>query len=297
MTRPLAHPAVAAAVGAYLEAVDREAPGLVEGLYLTGSAALGDFRPRTSDVDFVAVTDCPLGAADFAALARTHQRLAASVPRPFFDGIYVTWDDLARDPARRRGPHSHEGKFHVDASGPGDPVTWHTVAHYGVACRGPDPKGVTIWTNREALASWTLNNLDGYWRGLLRRAARRGDLWSVVSLTAYGAVWIPLGVSRLHYTLATGDICSKDAAGCYALDAFPGRWHGVVEESLRIRRADRARPDVASALTEMMAHLRLRRGGALGPRYVTPIARRRDVLAFGEMVVTDAERRYGRRSG
>ena len=43
-------------VDAYLEAVDDEAPGLVEGLYLTGSIALGEFRPHTSDIDFLAVT-------------------------------------------------------------------------------------------------------------------------------------------------------------------------------------------------------------------------------------------------
>jgi hypothetical protein len=50
------HPLVADVADAYMNAVEAEAPGLLEGLYLTGSAALGDFRPHTSDIDFVAVT-------------------------------------------------------------------------------------------------------------------------------------------------------------------------------------------------------------------------------------------------
>ncbi len=54
------HPVVAEMVAAYLELADAEAPTLVEGLYLVGSAVLNDFRPGASDVDFVAVTAAPL---------------------------------------------------------------------------------------------------------------------------------------------------------------------------------------------------------------------------------------------
>ena len=46
-------------VRAYLEAVDAAAPGLVGGFYLVGSVALGDFRPDSSDIDFVAVVEVP----------------------------------------------------------------------------------------------------------------------------------------------------------------------------------------------------------------------------------------------
>jgi hypothetical protein len=80
--------AVESVVSAYLEAVDAEAPGVVEGLYLTGSAALGDFRPHSSDIDFVAVTTTRLDAPAMAALKRAHARLRN---RPYFDGLYVKW--------------------------------------------------------------------------------------------------------------------------------------------------------------------------------------------------------------
>src|ERR671926_451105 len=90
---------VQSVVDAYLDAVDEEMPGLIEGLYLVGSVALQDFRPHRSDVDFVAVMSRRPDAASLAALALIHARLQKRWRRPFFDGIYVTRDDLASDPA------------------------------------------------------------------------------------------------------------------------------------------------------------------------------------------------------
>jgi hypothetical protein len=62
---------------AYLDLVDAEVPGLVVGLYLTGSVALGEFRPRRSDVDFVAVLAARADEAALAALGRVHATLNA----------------------------------------------------------------------------------------------------------------------------------------------------------------------------------------------------------------------------
>ncbi len=279
-------------VDAYLTIVDDEAPGLVEGLYLTGSIALGDFRPQTSDIDFLAETADHLDAPALSALARTHARLRRRHPRPFFDGRYVTWNDLARDPRHAGpGPYSYEGRFHA-RGGDCDPVTWHTVADHGVRCRGAEPADLNIWTDPATLSSWTLNNFDTYWRPLLRRAASFNDPWSLIAFTSYGAVWIVLGVCRLHYTLATGRIASKDAAGGYGLDTFPEQWHRVLHEALRIRRADRARPSLVSAFVETVDDLRIWRASGQGSLYRTPLARRRDVLAFANMVISDAKRRF-----
>jgi hypothetical protein len=100
-------------------------------------------------------------------------------------------------------------------------------------------------------------------------------------------------VSRLHYTLTTGDICSKERAARHALATFPERWHRVAREALQIRRADRAGPDVASAVAAQVHELvRARRAGGRRSLYRTPLARRRDVLAFVDMVIAEAHRLY-----
>lgn len=289
------HERVEGIVHAYLEAVDDEAPGVVQGLYLTGSTALGEFRPHTSDIDFLAVTSNPLDEPAVAALGRAHARLRKCCRRPCFDGRYVTWDELAHDPRRASpGPYCCDGRFHPRGRGDCDPVTWHTIANHGVRCRGPAPADLAIWTDPAALVSWTLNNFDSYWRPLLRRASRFPDPWSMTAFTSYGAVWIVLGVCRLHYTLATGQIGSKDEAGCYGIRVFPEPWHRALNEALRIRRADRARPAVVSAFSELIHDVRIRRAHGGGSLYRTPLARRGDVLAFANMVIDDAKRRFGR---
>ena len=270
-TRPVAVDGlVQRVVGAFLSAVDAEAPGLVEGLYLTGSVALADFRPHESDIDFVAVTPARPDASALGALRRVHAQLKADHPRPYFDGVYVTREDLRRNPALAiPAPSAHEGRAAVDAFAL-DPATWHTLAHHGIPVRGPAPADLAVRAAPAALASWTLANLDTYWRPWRARSAR---LWSRAGLASLGpraTAWGVLGVTRLHYTLTTGEITSKDGAGRYALTAFPDRWHRGIAECLRIRR------------------------GEGGPSlYRTPLARRDDALAYIAMVI-DAAREPGR---
>jgi hypothetical protein len=288
------HDRARATVEAYLEAVDAEAPGLVEGLYLIGSTALAEFRPHTSDIDFLATTSVHADRGAVAALERAHARVRRQRPRPFFDGRYVTWNELASDPSHASpGPYCYKGRFHAKGDAGCNPVTWHTVAAHGVRCRGPEPADLAVWTDSAALASWTLNNFDSYWEPLLRRSARFSDPSGIIAVTSYGAVWIVLGLCRLHYTLATGKIASKDQAGCYGLSAFPEEWHRVLHEALRIRRADRARASVASACFEIIRDLPIRQRLDGGSLYRTPLARRRDVLAFAQMVIADAKRQFG----
>jgi Domain of unknown function (DUF4111)/Nucleotidyltransferase domain len=286
------HPVAEEVTSTYLDAVDTEADGLVEGLYLTGSAALGDFRPESSDVDFVAVTAARPDAPARAALERAHARLSHRYRRPWFDGLYVTWDDLARDPAlTKECANSHDGRFQ-SGGGVGDPVTWHTLARHGVACRGPQRGKLKIWSDPGALKQRTLENFDRYWQRLLDQASKSFSLWRMAALTPYAAVWVVLGVTRLHYTLSTGDVCSKKDAASYALQTFPNRWHRIINESLRIREAGDARPDLASAAAEVKDYFRIWRTDDGGPLYWTPFSRRRDVLDYGGMVITDAKRRY-----
>jgi hypothetical protein len=57
------HPEIAARVARYLALLDGVSPDSLDGLYLVGSTALGDFQPGYSDIDFIAVTALPLSAA------------------------------------------------------------------------------------------------------------------------------------------------------------------------------------------------------------------------------------------
>lgn len=237
----------------YLQLVDQYAPGLVEGLYLQGSVALGDYRPGVSDVDFVAVTG---RAPDGEALRAVHAELRRRHRRPFFDGLYVGWDDLRRDPAlAAAGPSVHEWRVDLASRFERHLVTWHVVAQAGVAVRGPAVADVGVHTDWPALVEMTRRNLVEYWAPWLRRGARR-----VGGLTSWGTAWGVLGLARLRHTLAAGRVTSKTDAAAYALDTYDQRWHRVVREALRIRVGGtslyrnpwRRRADLVGFMTEVL---------------------------------------------
>ena len=179
----------------------------------------------------------------------------------------MTWDDLRRDPTLAiPAPSIHGGRFGLGAFAL-DPVTWHTLAHHGLPLRGPAPTCCAIWADPAVLASWTWGNLDSYWRPWRERSTRLFSKAGLASLGSWAPAWGVLGVTRLHYTLSTGRITSKEGAGRYALEAFPERWHRVVNECLRIRR-----------------------GGASPSLYRTPLTRRHEALGYIAMVIDDTQR-------
>lgn len=255
--------AVRKGVDAYLLAVDAVDPDLVEGFYVIGSAALDDFRPGVSDIDFVAVATTLPADGQVAALTRIHGHLSR---RPLLDGIYTTWLDLARDPRQASpGPHAHGRRLHPRCDHQRHPVTWHSLARHGIAIRGRKPADIDISTDPAELAHWTRGNLDDYWRRWWQRSSRLPTPAGLACLTSQATAWCVLGVSRLHCTLTTGQIISKVAAGEYARTTFEPRWHRITEECLRIRRGDPQRS-----------------------LYRNPFTRRTDALAFTDMVINDA---------
>ncbi|MEU0544943.1 aminoglycoside adenylyltransferase domain-containing protein [Nocardia sp. NPDC005978] len=264
-------PIVLDSVTTFLALADSELPVSIEGLYLEGSVALDDFQPDASDIDFVAVTSRPLDAEATAALAAIHTRLRQLRKRPFFDGIYLTWGDLAAGAdAAVCGPVSLEGVLRVNAAaGKGNPVTWQTLADHGVVLRGPAIGDFDLRTDPAVLAARQNANLDEYWAAGLDRADRLFSARGAGLLADYGTVWTVTGIARLHHTIATGGITSKSGAAEYITRAFPDRWHRVAAEALRLRRGNSARS-----------------------LYRNRPARRRDVLEFGRMAVADAHRIY-----
>jgi hypothetical protein len=253
----------------YLALADEDLPDRIEGLYLAGSVALDDFRPDQSDVDFVAVTAERLSPAELEALDSVHRRLAERTPEPWFSGVYVTWDELAGDPRQIEDvPAHHEGRFQATGGFDANPVQWLTLRTHTVAVRGTESP--TVWTDADAVSQWTLDNLATYWRSWVGRQQKlvRGSMM----LSDRALTWGVLGVPRLHYTLATGEVTSKAGAGEYALSTFGERWTPIVTEALRVRLGEGEQSD--------------------GYRR-RPLTRRRDALDFVTHVIADAESRFG----
>lgn len=214
---------LATALGTYLDLAGTHAPGLVEGLYVVGSYALGDWVEGSSDIDVVVVTPEPATDEDFGSLRTVHALLQEQQPLPHIDGPYVAWGDLVVELATGlHRPWTLEGQLHHDGECfEINPAKWYTLARYGVAVRGPAPEQLGIATDTEARIRFVVGNLQGYWQevanGVLTACARaEPPAWDAGSF-----VWCALGALRLHYTAFTGDVTSKRGAGEYGLAVAP----------------------------------------------------------------------------
>ncbi len=197
-------------------------------MYLTGSVALADYRVGQSDIDAVCVVAQPLGRAEVDILRRIHR----DAPPPQIDAVYVTYAELAEDPAHAKAPHAHEGRFSTDHGFDANPSVWRTLQLAPLAVRGV--RTPTVWFDPDALIRWNRQNLAGYWsdwvgwlRGKEPTVGRAFD--------RHGLPWLVLGVSRLCYTIETLGITSKTGAGRWALDRFGGEWHPIIDHALRCR--------------------------------------------------------------
>jgi hypothetical protein len=226
-------------VDRYTQRMDQASPGLLQGLYLVGSIALDDFHDEVSDVDFIAVADDP----DPELLRQVHQGLDR------FDGLYVTFTDLRTSPAELPDGHYQlDGRLGVGNEGR-SPVEWITLANHGVRIRGPRPAELNVHADPEELREWVRGNANTYWRQHLDDPA---DLAHAV-----GIAWVVLGISRLHYSMVTGDITSKSGAARHAIQAFPEH-RAIIEEALRHRttRLGEGGPPDADRQAAALAYLR-----------------------------------------
>ena len=229
---------VASALGTYLEIVDKAAPGLIEGLYVVGSYALGDWRPGRSDIDIVVMMAEPATDEDFGSLLTAHALLNEAQPHPHIDGPYLAWADVIAAPGTGlHRPWTLNGELHHD----GDcfeinPVTWYTLATYGFVVRGPSTDKLNIWHEVEDRVRFVIDNLLTYWHQLaVSVVAACEEPGRSFDLDLFE--WCALGALRLHYTAFTGDVTSKRGAAEYGIVVTPDYMH----DTLRVALANRAR--------------------------------------------------------
>jgi predicted nucleotidyltransferase len=207
-----------AALDEYIAALDGALRGRAEGVYVTGSAVLGDWQPSRSDLDILVVT---AGALDDGELAELEALHAAISDRPYRDAVYVPADTVgARDEAIAY-PAAVDGVFHRARHRP-EPVLWATLDRHGLTVRGADAKDLGAGPDPDWLRDWNHGNLESYWRPwAVNVRVRLASLGPSEPLPAYPVTWAALGPGRLHATITTGDIISKTAAADYTAGLLP----------------------------------------------------------------------------
>lgn len=210
------------------------------GVYLRGSLATGDFRD-TSDVDFLVATGSPVSDAECTDLIQLHARLAA-LPNRYADrleGAYIDEAALRRFESGRRHLtvecetalrwKEHEYSWLIER--------W-VLREKGLTLLGPEPRSLIDPISTEEL------------RGAVRQRLRDWAKWAA---EPDDPEWLPLRshqayvvetMCRALYTLAFGQLVSKQRAAAWAVSALPKPWRDLVEASVA-GRADLA-PDPGS---------------------------------------------------
>lgn len=224
----------------YLERINDRQAGIIQGFYLYGSIALGDYYTHCSDIDFIAVSEERLTDEHYQHLMLAHKEVEKRFPRSRMGGIYVTWSDLGklRDevepfPFYTDGKLKRAGYFELNL------VTWYELKHHGIRLVGPAIEELPLAIDMQRFISNMHLNLNTYWTNWIRKATRRLRSYSLlVWLRGSEIEWGVLGVTRLWYTFREHQVTSKAKAGDYALAHVSQRWHPILQESIRIRRGE-----------------------------------------------------------
>lgn len=199
------------------------------GLYVYGSAVLGDFDPDVSDIDLLAVTDGLVCADADSALAALHDSLRRRHPA-WEDRIevgYFPWDVLQ---------HFKVRQGEVVRISPGEPLHrtvslphWvtdlYSVQEHGVELVGA-PKDRFIPTISVQEFKATVRRMLPDWLD-----------WSQgVEPESYQA-YVRLTMARSMYAVATGHQTSKVRAAHWMAEQCP-EWRIEVSEALRWREED-----------------------------------------------------------
>lgn len=208
----------------FLSMLDERLPGRLTGLYVVGSAALGDYAERVSNLDVVAVSDDVWADADLAVAAASHRLLKA--PRPPLVA-YVNTGDLATDPRSLDRP-CYRGSTRVDSAELVNPFTWQILSTGPIDLRGPDrPK---LWEDPTSIAGWASARLQSVWAPEVPHLGRVGGMWLRRRVSA-----VVLEVSRLAIAERTGRALSKTEAARVLEPQVPGRFRRILADAVGYR--------------------------------------------------------------
>jgi Domain of unknown function (DUF4111)/Nucleotidyltransferase domain len=201
------------------------------GMYLSGSLALGDFDPHSSDIDLVIVTDAPLSDDLFAALQEMHARFAAggSPWAAKLEAVYIPEQALRRDaPTGAVYPVLEKCRALVmDHLESGWSVQCYTLREHGLAVAGPEPRTLVDPVDPNGMRR-AGSAIAGMWL----EQARVDPSWLAWLRRRENQAFVVLTLCRLLYTLETGAVASKPGAARWAQPAVGPRWAGLIERAL-----------------------------------------------------------------
>ncbi|MBG9735504.1 nucleotidyltransferase domain-containing protein [Paenibacillus alvei] len=224
----------------YVQLIHAYKQDWLEGLYIYGSIALGDYSLALSDIDFIAITRARLHEEEISKLNDIHAQVNRFSARPNMNGIYITWDDIGKLPKDVAPfPYYCDGKMKQSGYFELNLVTWYELKQHGIAILGPPVSELDIAFDMDAFLNEMHENLNRYWARWIRSSKPFYSIKGLLLLNRAQIAWGVLGVTRQWYTFRERAITSKAGAGEYALLHVPECWHPILQESINQRKGVR----------------------------------------------------------
>lgn len=196
--------------------------GQLLGVYLGGSAAMGDFCDASSDLDFLVVTDGPLSIEDALAVQLLHKDLLRRHPYAVrLEGDYAPRQVLVPEGTSEPVPGCERGKFLPRV---GEIVlSADNIANMrecGIPFFGPEPG--------DLLPAVSPDQVRAAVRMMLTQGIAPCD-------TAAEAAATMLGVLRSACALEEGRPATKSEGAAWGLLNLEAQWHAAVAAAVAVR--------------------------------------------------------------
>ncbi len=218
-----------------IQVMTREILRILDGqepsLYLFGSVTMDDFHLGWSDIDFLCLTKQSISPAQREELVPLRQTLLKTEPgNPYyrsFEGGMLSLDAFLTgkpEPAVYWGTSGQRvtEQYHFDC------FSMVELLDFGILLAGEEVRPMMHRPSREELR----RGVEEHLRSIRQYGSSTGE-----SLYSYG--WL-LDISRCLYTLETGGIIAKTAAGDWALVRGLCPVPGTLREALAVRRCPEA---------------------------------------------------------
>ena len=202
------------------------------GLYLWGSYVVGDFDPRVSDLDLIALFTTDATEPEFEALRTMHDALATKYPAwaGRIEVAYATVATLDQPEAGgeivRISPGEALNRRHSDERWQ---IDWYGARERGTALFGPPLTALLAPISRAQFVASVRANIAGHGDWLDHLHGRSGQAYAIL-----------LMCRALRATLH-GDQLSKPAAGRWAQSELP-EWAGLIERAIAWRETAEQEP-------------------------------------------------------
>jgi len=194
------------------------------GIYVFGSLTYGSFRPKSSDIDCMIVTNKILNNKEFNSLRKCYVKLLKENNQltKRLEMSYAVKNNLLSNRVAKN-PKFYNGKLNKEAdSDANNPIAWLNIKQTGITVYGPHPEKFVPDIGRDTIRRALKTEFDYINQ---RPGKYLKEDWS--------KVYVILTFCRILYTLKTGKIKSKHSAAEWCLNNLPKKWYRLINSAIK----------------------------------------------------------------